>query len=347
MVKLKKVGVLGGGQLARMLAQSGLSMGIEVHVLSKNSNDPAAQVSQFWQKGSPSCSKDLKKFSHKVDTLTFESEFLDMGILTPFRKKISPSPHIMKTLQDKLFQKKLLEKHGLKTTALVDKDTFPCVAKKRTLGYDGYGVFFLSQKQDLKKLPQKTNLIFEEKVPFQRELAISAARNKKAQVVFTPLVETFQENRRCLWVKGPVKHQKLKSLKAKIKKFLNAIKYEGLITFEFLQDPKKGLLINEVAPRVHNSAHYSIEALTKSQFALHLKAILNEPLSEPQILTKNFAMMNLISTGRSSVKLLRPSSLFLHWYGKQENRKNRKMGHITVLNQSLDFLKKQRKEFLL
>jgi len=148
-----------------------------------------------------------------------------------------------------------------------------------------------------------------------------------------PLVETFQKNFRCFWVKGPIHSSRISSLNSKLKKFVQKIKYEGVIAFEIFET-KKEFLINEIAPRVHNSGHYSLDALTQDQFELHLEACLRNPLTAPQLLGKGFAMLNLLGKQESNSEWKKQKNIFLHMYGKKEKTKMRKMGHLNALDQT-------------
>ena len=214
------------------------------------------------------------------------------------------------------------------------------VLKSRIGGYDGHGTFIIKKKAQIKQIKfPKTNFIAEKFIPFKRELALLSARNKKGQIIFFPLVESFQKQSICLWVKGPAQHKKLKKLKAQIKVFLTDIDYQGLIAFE-LFDTRSQLIVNELAPRVHNTGHYSLDALTEDQFTIHLKAISNQSLKSPRLKSKAFAMLNLLGTGakkasfktksllnESSQKYLKKQKISLYWYGKK-SRPGRKMGHL-------------------
>ncbi|RME17355.1 MAG: ATP-grasp domain-containing protein, partial [Bdellovibrio sp.] len=304
---MKKVGILGGGQLARMLVQKGADLGFEMHVLSESPEDPAAQVTSFWHQGALT-RENVLEFSQHVSYLTFESEFLDIKALKGVRKVIYPKPSLMGKLRDRWFQKRLLEEYGIPTARYQRADqvtpTSPfygkrAVFKKRLFGYDGYGTSVMTGLKDWKKAPLSEDYIVEEWVPFQRELAVSFARNPQGQLSEFPLVETFQENSRCLWVKGPVFCRAFSTLKKKIKSFLEEIQYVGVIAFE-LFEVQGQLLVNELAPRVHNSAHYSLNAASADQFTLHLKALVNAPLpSKVRALTGGFFMLNLL--GRKKV----------------------------------------------
>ena len=341
----KNLGILGGGQLARMLALKAYSLGLKPFVLSLSSEDPAAQVTPLWHRGNPLKANSIARFLKKVDVLTFESEFVPadqvkkaLASLSTPSPLIAPSLKNISLLQDRLFQKKLFQKHGLMTADFVPaneslKDLLklwgPFVLKTRRGGYDGYGTFMIRNN----KFPLLTSPCIAEKyIAFKRELALTAVRNKNGETVFLPLVETKQQNARCLWVCGPVSHKKLRKLKKQITLFLKKTAYQGAITFE-LFDTGKELLINEAAPRVHNSAHHSLNSLTEDQFTLHLKGIFNLPLTTPQPLTKGFAMLNLLGEGVKKPQWKLPKDVSLHWYGKS-SRKGRKMGHINALGSS-------------
>ena len=349
-----KIGLLGSGQLARMLALQAHAMGLVPYVYGGSSDDPAAQVTAFYTPGDLKDPKKLEEFLRKVDIATFESEFMDGALLKALSEKtqtpIYPKPEVMERLQDRLSQKTLLEKNKLPSSPFLKVSTLPeleaaqkkfaktgFVLKKRKFGYDGYGTFLVRNTKELenvKTLLEKTpeGFIAEAFVKFKRELAISAVRNKKGEVAFLPLVESFQKDSRCFWVKGPVTHPKLNALKTKIKKFLNSIDYVGIIAFELFD--AKSLLINEIAPRVHNSAHYSLDGLNKDQFELHLEAILNRKLKDPTPINKAFAMVNLLGSHNNPPQWTELSQGRMHWYGKKENRPGRKMGHINFISTS-------------
>ena len=373
---MKSIGILGGGQLAKLLSLSAKKLSLKAFVLSPSKYDPASLNNPSWIKGDPSHLEDLKKFSECIDILTFESEFFSAEQIkkTLKRKKpvVRPSLDNLKHIQDRLFQKKLLQKHHIQTADFTNL-TFQnkpeqdkalsnlwdrwgaFVLKTRKGGYDGYGTFIIKKKSQIKKLklPQ-VPFISEKFIPFKRELAILSARNKKGQIIFFPLVESCQKNSICLWVRGPVQHKKLTPLKKQIKTFLNKINYEGVIAFE-LFDTGPLLKVNELAPRVHNTGHYSLDALNEDQFTVHLKAISNQDLTEPRLKTKAFAMLNLLGQGHYTFQkeewlkqtdLLKKKGISLYWYGKKENRKGRKMGHLNCTGlsgkQALDKLLKFR-----
>lgn len=351
---MKSVGVLGGGQLARMMAIQAEQLGIKIFILSPSSQDPAAQVkSAHWVKGDPYSSQSLLSFLKLVDVLTFESEFIpasqikkafqiikQQSLVKPSVKKsstkklavkkpvhIAPNLKSLSLIQDRYYQKKLITKYNLETSPFVEvnlpntnlvtesqllsvfKKLGPFVLKTRTGGYDGYGTFIFKNKKDCTCAnlagASSQHFIAEQFIKFKKEMSLIAARNKNGEIVFFPLVETKQENSRCLWVKGPCAHKKLANLKTKIKKMLTDLKYEGLLAFE-LFDTGSQLLINELAPRVHNSGHYSLNGSSEDQFSLHLKSICNLALKTPKT-SKGFAMLNVLGKSQSLSKPLSKS----------------------------------------
>ena len=165
-------------------------------------------------------------------------------------------------------------------------------------------------------------------LPFQRELAVLVARSKDASEVAFPWVQTHQENSRCLWVKGPVELPEEPQLLKKLQAFLKNIKYVGLMAFEFFQTRQGELLINEVAPRVHNSGHATMNSFSADQFQIHLECVLGQKLQDPQLENPGYAMYNLLGEGTKTPRLGRPKGVHLHWYGKEDVLKGRKMGHL-------------------
>ena len=229
---MKSIGILGGGQLSLFLSLKAKTLDLKVFVLSKSALDPASQNRSLWIKGDPRQLKDLQNFSSLVDIITFESEFFSTKTiekaLEGIRGKkpyIAPSLKALSLIQDRWAQKKLLKQYKIKTAEFINvrgegenKNRFlkiwdkfgPFVLKTRQGGYDGYGTFIVKKKNQIQNFSSHS-LIAEKFMPFQRELALLAARNKKGQIVFFPLVESFQKNSRCLWVKGPVQHKDLKT----------------------------------------------------------------------------------------------------------------------------------------
>lgn len=381
-IRLKiRLGILGGGQLAQMLASSATPLGLEPHILSTSNFDPAAQVTAYWHSGNPNNSKDLKNFlTHHLnahDLLTFESEFVNTDNLIQlnlnFEEKnrilIFPKPHLMKLFQFRSSQKSILEKFKIPTAPFMivknhadlnkawEKFNGNFVLKKNFGGYDGYGTHCVRSLAELKKADKlfinSTSddlFIAEAFIAFQKELAVVFVRSANGSCIHLPLVESHQTQHRCDWVQGPIQHKKFPELKKQVLNMLKKLDYVGCIAFE-LFDTGKDLLINEIAPRVHNSGHYSQDALLHSQFDLHLMAGLGYELPKPQKTNKVFAMVNLLGKTKKSIKIPQELTGKLHLYGKKENRPGRKMGHINYLGTNLkETLKRaliERKKFQL
>jgi 5-(carboxyamino)imidazole ribonucleotide synthase len=353
----KKIGILGGGQLARMLCLKGHELGLNLHVLSEQPNDPAAQVTNLWQQGSYNQINDIINFLKKIDILTFESEFVDCNLLEQAIAQVSlkkdnvfPSIENMRLLQDRWSQKNLFKKYKIPTSDFFNIENtedleqygkhfnFKYVLKKRFGGYDGYGTFISRNETEHKKilssLKDKGSLFFiiEQFISFKSELACQFFRNHQGDFYYLPLVESRQKDSKCDWVAGPVKHPKFMEITKKIKNLMTKQNYVGALAFEFF-NTSSGLLINESAPRVHNSGHYSLNYPEGDQFTLHLKSISSYKL--PKQLTKNkfsFAMVNLIGESENDITIPKDISGFIHMYGKAKNRIGRKMGHINYID---------------
>lgn len=351
-----KLGILGGGQLAQMLALEAQPLGLDVHALTEKDDDPVRLVTSNHLTGSGHSPKDLAEFLPQIDILTFESEFFDAQELikqtsesSPF---IFPDPGVMALLQNRQSQKALLQKYKIPTSKFLNVNSVadlelakaqikpPFVLKKAMGGYDGYGTYYVHTPSEVEKYHSlfPGHFIAEEFVNFKRELAISFARSRDKSLISFPLVETHQTNSRCDWVMGPKKHPDLARLIKLIKSLLVDIGYVGVITFELFDTGKK-LIVNEVAPRVHNSAHYSQNALLQSQFLIHLLCGLGFPLKAPKLLDKQFCMVNLIGQSDRTPQLSQTTGS-LHWYGKAQNRMGRKMGHINYVGKNSDVLLK-------
>ncbi len=329
-----------------MLALSAHPLDIPLSVLTAHATDPAAQVCGNTTLGSLEDENDLKRFLTPLGTVTFESEFVNATKLAkclPSGINVFPALDAIEAIQDRLTQKQLLNRFKIPTAAWMQvankaelnqaKQKFPkaFVLKQRRFGYDGYGTFIFKDGQgdEAALLKSPHGFIAEEFIPFKRELAFSIARSKSEHQTL-PLVESVQQNSRCSSVHGPVKHPKQSTMEKLVLKMMDALDYRGILAFELFETPKGALLVNELAPRVHNSAHYSQNALTCSQFEYHLRAGLNWPLPKVELVRKGFAMVNLLGEG-GAVKLSRSPKGFLHWYGKTENRAGRKLGHINTL----------------
>lgn len=365
---MKPIGILGGGQLARMLVLEAYARGLPTAVLSLNSMDPAAQVANDWIEGSPDRVEDVVKLLKRCSAVTFESEFYLASILEEASRttgvSIWPKPQTMDLMRDRLSQKRLFDQYKLNTApwvavstradaeAAVQKFGGAAVFKARTGGYDGYGTRVVKNPQDLKLFIAEIEsqsgspgFIAERLIQFDRELAIILARDQSGTTIDFPLVESKQVNSRCLWTAGPVKLKKktlaaTEKMKLRLKKFLQATGYVGAIGIEFFEVDGE-LLINEIAPRVHNSGHYTQAVTSFNQFTAHLFAVGGLKLQKPVIRAENFAMWNLLGQSKTKETSMQPwqqalpehpeVQMSVHWYGKHESRPGRKLGHINLL----------------
>lgn len=369
---MKPIGILGGGQLARMLVLEAHRRGLPVAVLSPQASDPAATVTSNWIAGSPDREEDLIAFLKRCSAVTFESEFYLASLLEKASQAtgtpVWPKPQTMDLLRDRLTQKRSFDKHKLPTSPWlavetpadakqaweqVGKPAKGLVLKARTGGYDGYGTTIVKSESDLNefihdKLARagSAGYIGEAFVPFKRELALLIARDQTGQIFEYPFVESLQKNSRCLWTLGPQnpaspkQRSQMSAMTKRLRSFLKSIDYVGVMGVEFF-DLGQELLINEIAPRVHNSGHYTLSAMSFNQFAAHLFAVAGFALEKPKTPYSCFAMWNLLGSkaarpkltpwqaGQSGVTKAGFTSE-ISWYGKHESRPGRKLGHVSV-----------------
>lgn len=349
------LGIIGGGQLARMLALACHEMGLVPVVLSASPNDPAAQVVQKWIQGTANDAAALRKLLEISEQVTFESEFSDIKTEGDFSfveqhlQKFFPRLPLMSSLQDRRTQKQLLDKYKIpqpryaiatsveEFQSLLQEWKPPFVLKKARGGYDGFGTFIFKTNSEVKKFLNTNQwpgpCTLEEFIPFQREVATLFARSRSGDQITYPLVQSHQKDHRCDWVQGPEKSKYFLSMSKRFQALLKAENYVGLLAVEMFET-RSGLLVNELAPRVHNSGHYTQNAVSDSQFHCHVKAGLGLDLNPVQLKAPAFVMTNLVGHSEGEFKIPDGVSGHLHWYGKTENRKGRKMGHINYTGSS-------------
>lgn len=360
MNKRKCIGILGGGQLARMSAYQAYKLGFDISILEKTKNSPAGQLTHHEFVGWVDDHKLLKQFAKDCEVVTLENEFVDyhhLGYLEKLNKKVFPSSKTISLIQDKFVQKKTLYKKGIpvpKFFEVTNKHTYQACAdavgekfvlKSRKLGYDGYGNALINNEQDYLAAIQKLQtrhpqLLAEEFVSFDKELAIMVARTKK-EIVCYPVVETIQKNHICHTVVAPAEisidlKEKVKEIAVECVKAVNGI---GIFGIELFLTTVGEILVNEMAPRPHNSGHYTIEACVTSQFENHIRAVMGLPLGSTDMVKPAAVMVNLLgktnglAEPKNYNKALSNSNLHVHLYGKEESRKGRKMGHVTLLGE--------------
>ncbi|KAF8164742.1 phosphoribosylaminoimidazole carboxylase [Crassisporium funariophilum] len=369
----KVVGILGGGQLGRMLAASASLLNVKVVVLDVGEHGPAKSIvapsapQLAHIDGSFTNPAKIRELADKVDVLTVEIEHVDVATLEELNvssegKKIDihPSPSTIQIIQDKYRQKLHLSSHGLPVSEFVQLDSsvesiqaaahtlgLPLMLKSRTLAYDGRGNFVLrdiTQAQEAITALGDRPLYAEKWVPFSKEIAVMVVRTTNGEVLSYPVVETVHKENICHLVFAPLRSrnpalsQKARSVaEATIKSFSGA----GIFGVEMFLMENGELFINEIAPRPHNSGHYTIEACETSQYENHLRAILSLPLGSTALKVPSTVMLNLIGHSSSMTEItstvdvaLKIPGASVHLYGKSECRKGRKMGHITVVADS-------------
>ena len=352
------LGILGGGQLGKMLLQVTSRLSIKTNVLDPSNDSPCKEICSEFTKGQLMDFDAVYNFGKNCDLVTYEIEHINVDALEKLEKegvKVFPNSSTLRIIQDKSIQKQFFIDNNIPTAKFkyynslkdlnVEKLKFPCVWKKTKFGYDGYGVKILKSKKDLNNLPE-TQFIIEEMIPFKKELATTVVRNQNGDIEIFPIVEMmFNEiSNQVEFVVCPAQvSDELKARAEKVAlKVSKTFKQVGLLAVEMFLTHDNTILVNEVAPRPHNSAHYSIEACINSQFDQHINAILNLPLGCSK--SNNYAIMaNLVGgigyNGDVIYEGINEAMNFdnvkIHIYGKKETNPNRKMGHITVIDTDL------------
>ncbi|MCL2389140.1 MAG: 5-(carboxyamino)imidazole ribonucleotide synthase [Elusimicrobia bacterium] len=359
-----KLGIIAGGQLGKMLIQEASKWDIITYVLDDAENCPCAGLANVFVKGSRFDFDAVYNFGKKVDILTFEIESINVEALFKLKEeglKIVPDPSILQLFQNKEKQKEFYVKNNLPTspfTSYKDKDEvlqavekkslrLPFVQKLKTGGYDGRGVSVINTEADLKDLLEG-ECIVEEKVDIHKEIAVIVARNESGEVKTFPAVDMVFDPKANL-VKHLVcpvlditeaQHKLAEEIARKLITDLNMC---GLLAIEFFIDAKGNILVNESAPRTHNSGHHTIEGIVTSQFEQQLRAVLNLPLGSTQI-KMPAVMVNLLGEPGFEGKVkyegfaeaLAIEGVNIHLYGKKTMKPFRKMGHITIIDKELD-----------
>jgi 5-(carboxyamino)imidazole ribonucleotide synthase len=352
------LGIIGGGQLGKMLCQVTSRLSINTNILDPSDDSPCKNLCSSFSVGNLMDFKSVYDFGKQCDLVTYEIEHINVDALEKLENegiKVYPSSSTLRIIQDKNLQKEFFIKNNIPTANFsyhkslsklnVNDLVFPCVWKKTKFGYDGYGVKILKSEKDLEDLPE-SEFIIEKMIPFEKELATTIARNDRGEIEIFPIVEMmFNEiSNQVEFVICPAQIDEILIKKAKqvALNVSNSFKQVGLLAVEMFLTKSGEILVNEVAPRPHNSAHYSIENCINSQFDQHINSILNLPLGCSK--SNVYAIMaNLVgSKGFSGdvvyegiEKALKYDNVKIHIYGKKKTKPNRKMGHITVIDNDL------------
>ena len=358
-----KLGILGGGQLGKMMLFDTRKFDIQTYVLDPSEEAPSRIACDHFFQGDLMDFETVYNFGKKVDVLTFEIELVNLEALIKLEEeglKVFPSPKTLQLIQNKGVQKAFYKEHNIPTAPfnrfenlkkliveiLDSKIKLPFVWKCTEFGYDGNGVKVIRQISDLDNLPN-VECIAEEMIPFKNELAVIVCRNPAGEIRTYPVVEMefHPEANQVEYVICPARIDDKVAANARAIALNVSEKFNhvGLLAVEMFQTEDDEILVNEVAPRPHNSGHYSIEASYTSQFENHIRAILDLPLGNTDSKVAG-VMVNLVGAeGFSGNVVYENIDTILGWngvtphiYGKKQTRPFRKMGHVTIVNQDMN-----------
>jgi 5-(carboxyamino)imidazole ribonucleotide synthase len=352
---MKKIGILGGGQLGRMLLQAAINYPVETFVLENDADCPAAHLCHHFTKGDITNFNDVYNFGRGLHAITIEIEKVNEAALEKLENegvKIYPKPAVLKTIKNKILQKQFYKENEIPTSQFVitqNKDELaghinflPAAHKIGIGGYDGRGVELLKNKDDITK-GFDAPAVLEKLVTIKKEISVIIAVNDKGENVLYPCVDMLFDNRlnildyqispavlpeKILW--------KVEAIALKVVKELNS---PGIFAVELFIDDKDNVLVNETAPRVHNSGHHTIEANYSSQFDMLWRIMLGYPLGNTEHILPA-AIVNLLGAEgfegevmyQGLDEILQIDNVFVHIYGKKITKPGRKMGHATILS---------------
>lgn len=346
-----QLGVIGGGQLAWMMGAAASKLGIDLLIQTPNSHDPAVAIASHTILAPINDATATAQLAQKCDLITFENEFVNLEALSHLAQGVCfrPGLNVLAPLLDKYHQRCYLEKLGIPQpkfvveTELQTTDlSFPVVLKARRHGYDGQGTFVIKDLQTLQQKlarQQQAAFLVEEFIPFERELAIIAARSADGKVVTYPAVETQQQQQVCRRVIAPadISDHVTSQVEAIAHTLLNSLEAVGVFGIELFLTSAQTVLVNEIAPRTHNSGHYTLDACATSQFEQHIRAVCDLPLGCARLNCAGAVMVNLLGYEDAEhdyldkrQQLSAIPQAHVYWYGKT-SRPGRKLGHVTVL----------------
>ena len=358
-----RLGILGGGQLAQMLTQAAVSLGLDTAIYDTAPDSPASRLTQTHTIGAWDDLDALRAFAAGCDVLTLENEFVfaqPLSDLAATGVQIYPPPATLATIQDKFRQKQAIQSAGLPVPQFAAVESpdevrqfaltlgYPLVLKIRYGGYDGYGNATVRTPDDLdatwaKLAKPGRRLMVEQWVGFERELAVMVVRGRDGQTAVYPVVETVQQHHICHVVRAPadISAQQADLASDLARSAVETVGGVGVFGVEVFAMPDGTVIYNEIAPRPHNSGHYTIEACATSQFENHIRAVMGWPLGDIKLRAPAAVMVNIFGkrNGYTDPHAIRPAlsvpGATLHIYGKREVRIGRKMGHVTVLASTL------------
>lgn len=352
-----RLGILGGGQLGRMLIQVATNYDVRISVLDPAADAPCSKLAHDFTQGDFNDYDTVYRFGQTVDVLTIEIEHVNVEALEALEKEgkqVYPSARVLRMVKDKGLQKQFYKNNDIPTAPfqLIDNKeglkgvALPIVQKMRTGGYDGKGVTVLKSEADLDNAFNVPSVL-EEMVDFEKEISVIIARNASGQIKSFPLVEMeFNPEANLvefLFSPAAVDYDTEQRACALAHRLVESMDFVGLLAVEMFLDKEGNILVNEIAPRPHNSGHHTIEACITSQYEQMMRAILNLPLGDTA-LTRPAVMINLLGEKgfsgpvhyRGLEEVMKWSGVYVHLYGKADTKPFRKMGHVTVCNNNLN-----------
>ncbi|MBZ0292683.1 MAG: 5-(carboxyamino)imidazole ribonucleotide synthase [Anaerolineae bacterium] len=361
---MTRLGILGGGQLAQMLTQAAISLGVETAIFEQFEDSPAARLTHHQVASKWDNEEALINFALMCQAVTLENEFVDSLVLRWLADSglaVYPTADTLADIQDKLLQKQRIAAAGLAVpdfeAVYTPEDIrefgqahgYPFLLKARRLGYDGYGNATIHSADDI--IPawnqlgadKGRELLAEAFIPFVRELAVMVLRGRDGELRSYPVVETIQQNHICHIVRAPAPISAKTAEKASelAKSAVEVFEGVGVFGAELFELADGTVLYNEIAPRPHNSGHYTIEACVTSQFENHIRAVLGWPLGSTAMVKPAAVMVNLLGQRQGKTnsdgirEALGVAQAHIHLYGKSDVRPGRKMGHVTALADTL------------
>ena len=355
------IGILGGGQLGKMMGVVIKQMGFKLVVFDEIENSPAGQIADYEMVGSFKNKKLLKEFKKKCSVITFEFENIPITSIEYLIKIGANIPQgylPLQIAQHRFNEKTFIRKLGFKTVNFelvknkkellkaIEIIHYPAILKTCTMGYDGKGQVVLNNQTDIDKgveLLKTQACILEQKISFKKECSIICFRSINGEITTLPVIENIHKNGILFQSIYPanIRESDVKKCKKIGLEFMKKSNCIGTIAIEFFYDDKNQFIFNEIAPRPHNSGHLSIEAFTESQFSLHVKSILGIPFQRfnvfsPAVMTNILGQH--ISNVQNNIFAKFKENIYFHLYGKEEPKLNRKMGHITMLGKNKNVL---------
>jgi 5-(carboxyamino)imidazole ribonucleotide synthase len=363
------IGVVGGGQLARMLVQAATQRQVPIAVQTSDAGDPAAGLASRLVSADPRDVAGTRELVVGCDGVTFENEWVNIDALLPLEKqgvRFHPSLAALSPLVDKISQRRLLDDLAIPSPpwcplslispaqpALPQGWSFPVMAKASRGGYDGKGTVVLPDVDALAQLLRSVTAddwLLESWVDYELELALVVSRDQRGRIRHLPMVQTHQHHQVCDWVLAPAPvDPSVAALAYNVAaSLMTKLSYVGVLALEFFYGPA-GLQVNEIAPRTHNSGHFSIEACTSSQFDQQLCIAAGLPVPEPELKSRGALMVNLLGLNpdrhapldQRLQELEATPGVHLHWYGKTPETPGRKLGHVTLLLEGDTVLKRR------